>query len=119
VASGERAVKSGGRPGANGGDAKENHRRVSTWFAGRWRNHQLKRAEKPHSKFSDRKALDGPATRPTVVTAMLKHKNKRLGSRGKKNPYHHAVVGMTVVNTIVKKYFLVKNISFYYFILNF
>jgi hypothetical protein len=70
VASGERAVKSGGRPGANGGDAKENHRRVSTWFAGRWRNHQLKRAEKPHSKFSDRKALDGPATRPKTPLAV-------------------------------------------------
>ena len=70
MASGERAVKSGGRPGANGGDAKENHRRVSTWFAGRWRNHQLKRAEKPHSKFSDRKALDGPATRPITPLAV-------------------------------------------------
>jgi len=27
-----------------------------TWFAGRWRNHQLKRAEKPHSKFTPRSA---------------------------------------------------------------
>lgn len=26
--------------------------RVLTWFAGRWRNHQPKRAEKPHSKSS-------------------------------------------------------------------
>jgi len=41
-----------------------------TWFAGRWRNHQLKRAEKPHSKFSDRKALDGPATRPETPLAV-------------------------------------------------
>ena len=70
MARGERAVKSGGRPCANGSDAKENYRRVWTWFAGRWRNHQLKRAEKPHSKFSDRKALDGPATRPKTPLAV-------------------------------------------------
>jgi hypothetical protein len=70
VARGERAVKSGGRPCANGSDAKENYRRVWTWFAGRWRNHQLKRAEKPHSKFSDREALDGPATRPKTPLAV-------------------------------------------------
>jgi hypothetical protein len=48
----------------------ENYRRVSTWFAGRWRNHQLKRAEKPHLKFSGRKALDGPATRPKTPLAV-------------------------------------------------
>jgi hypothetical protein len=30
----------------------------------------LKRAEKPHSKFSDRKALDGPATRPGTPLAV-------------------------------------------------
>ncbi len=36
----------------SGQDAELNHRRVLTWFAGRWRNHQSKRAEKPHSKFS-------------------------------------------------------------------
>ena len=48
----------------------KNYRRVLTWFAGRWRNHQLKRAEKPHSKFSDRKALDGPATRPKTPLAV-------------------------------------------------
>jgi len=27
-----------------------------TWLAGRWRNHQPKRAEKPHSKSARRKA---------------------------------------------------------------
>jgi 16S rRNA C1402 N4-methylase RsmH len=27
----------------------ESRRRVFAWFAGRWRNHQPKRAEKPHS----------------------------------------------------------------------
>jgi hypothetical protein len=30
----------------------------------------LKRAEKPHSKFSRRKALDGPATRPETPLAV-------------------------------------------------
>jgi len=45
-------------------------RRVLTWFASRWRNHQFKRAEKPHSKFSARKTLDGPATRPITPLAV-------------------------------------------------
>jgi len=30
----------------------QSYRRVLTWFASRWRNHQPKRAEKPHSKFN-------------------------------------------------------------------
>jgi hypothetical protein len=30
----------------------------------------LKRAEKPHLKFSGRKALDGPATRPKTPLAV-------------------------------------------------
>ena len=55
----------------SGEDAtNKNHRRVFTWFASRWRNHQPKRAEKPHSKFSGRKALDGPATRPKTPLAV-------------------------------------------------
>ncbi len=41
-----------------------------TWFAGRWRNHQPKRAEKPHSKSARRKAPDGPATRPKTPLAV-------------------------------------------------
>jgi hypothetical protein len=45
-------------------------RRVLTWFASRWRNHQFKRAERPHSKSSDRKALDGPAMRPVTPLAV-------------------------------------------------
>ena len=45
-------------------------RRVLTWFVSRWRNHQLKQAEKPHSKFSARKTLDGPATRPKTPLAV-------------------------------------------------
>ena len=36
----------------------------------RWRNHQSKRAEKPHSKSSARKTLDGPATRPMTPLAV-------------------------------------------------
>jgi len=48
----------------------QSRRRVLTWFASRWRNHQPKRAEKPHSKSSDRKALDGPATRPQTPLAV-------------------------------------------------
>lgn len=51
-------------PALSGQDADRTHSRVLTWFAGRWRNHQPKRAEKPHSKSSGRKALDGPAARP-------------------------------------------------------
>jgi hypothetical protein len=57
-------------PALSGQDANRSHRRVLTWFAGRWRNHQPKRAEKPHSKSSDRKALDGPATRPVTPLAV-------------------------------------------------
>jgi hypothetical protein len=47
-----------------------NRRRVLTWFAGRWRNHQPKRAEKPHSKSAHRKMSDGPATRPITPLAV-------------------------------------------------
>ena len=34
------------------------------------RNRQPKRAKRPHSKFSDRKALDGPAMRPKTPLAV-------------------------------------------------
>ena len=54
----------------SGQDAELNHRRVLTWFAGRWRNHQSKRAEKPHSKFRCSNARDGPATRPKTPLAV-------------------------------------------------
>jgi len=47
-----------------------NRRRVLTWSTGRWRNHQPKRAEKPHLKFSARKTLSGPATRPITPLAV-------------------------------------------------
>ena len=36
-------------PALSGEDAQASHRRVFTWFANWWRNHQLKQAEKPHS----------------------------------------------------------------------
>jgi hypothetical protein len=35
-------------------------RRVLTWFAGRWRNHQPKRAEKPHSKSATPEGVGRP-----------------------------------------------------------
>ena len=57
-------------PALSGQDADRTHSRVLTWFAGRWRNHQPKRAEKPHSKSSGRKALDGPAARPETPLAV-------------------------------------------------
>jgi hypothetical protein len=49
---------------------RSNHRCVFIWFASWWRNHQFKQAEKPHSKSSVRKALDGPATRPKTPLAV-------------------------------------------------
>ena len=52
----------------SGQDAELNHRRVLTWFAGRWRNHQSKRAEKPHSKSSVRRCW----------TALLRGRKLRL-----------------------------------------
>ena len=70
MASGKRIVKSDGRLDANGQDVEKNHKRVLIWFAGRWRNHQLKQAEKPHSKSSGRKTLDGPAMRPETPLAV-------------------------------------------------
>ena len=33
----------------SGEDAEISYKRVFAWFADRWRNHQPKRAEKPHS----------------------------------------------------------------------
>ena len=41
--------KTAADPALSGEDADNSHRRVFTWFVSRWRNHQLKRAEKPHS----------------------------------------------------------------------
>ena len=38
-------------PALSGEDAEESLKRVCTWFASRWRNHQPKRAEKPHSRL--------------------------------------------------------------------
>lgn len=38
----------------------KNYRRVLTWFAGRWRNHQPKRAEKPHSKSATLQSVGRP-----------------------------------------------------------
>lgn len=54
----------------SGEDAGCDRSRVLTWFASRWRNHQPKRAEKPHSIIRCRKAPDGPATRPMTPLAV-------------------------------------------------
>jgi len=62
--------KAAADPELSGKDAGKSYRRVLTWFASRWRNHQPKRAKKPHSKFSARKTLDGPATRPKTPLAV-------------------------------------------------
>jgi len=71
VAPGQRTARSRGRPGAKWSRRGNKVANVSlTWFASRWRNHQPKRAEKPHSKFSARKTLDGPATRPKTPLAV-------------------------------------------------
>ena len=70
MAWGKRTAKSGGCPWAKWLRRAESRRRVLIWFAGRWRNHQSKRAEKPHSKSSSGDALDGPATRPETPLAV-------------------------------------------------
>jgi hypothetical protein len=70
VAQGKRAAKNRCRPCAQWWRREENYRRVFTWFAGRWRNHQSKRAEKPHSKSRGGNVRDGPATRPKTPFAM-------------------------------------------------
>ena len=71
MAPGQRTAKSRGRPGAKWSRRGNKVINVSlTWFASRWRNHQPKRAEKPHSIIQRRKALDGPATRPTTPLAV-------------------------------------------------
>jgi hypothetical protein len=50
---------------------KRNCRRVLTWFASRWRNHQPKRAEKPHSKSNVARCW----------TALLRGRRLRLSRR--------------------------------------
>jgi hypothetical protein len=58
-------------------------RRVLTWFAGRWRNHQPKRAEKPHSKSARCKVPDGPATRPITPLAVENGVGKPAAPQGR------------------------------------
>jgi hypothetical protein len=59
------------------------------WQAGD-RNRQPKRAKRPHSKFSDRKALDGPVMRPTTPLAVengvgkLAAKARQMPASGKR-----------------------------------
>ena len=70
-------------PELSGQDADRTNSRVLAWFAGRWRNHQPKRAEKPHSKSSGRKALDGPAARPETPLAVENSVGKPAAPRGR------------------------------------
>src|ERR1051326_7863246 len=76
------------------------HSPVLTWFASRCRKHQSKRAEKPHSKFSGRKALNGPATRPNTPLAVENSvgklaanlaPNAGMGKRAWRTPIPHLV----------------------------
>jgi hypothetical protein len=53
-----------------------------TKFAGRRCKRQSKRAKRPHSKFSDRKALDGPAMRPKIPLAVENGVGKLAAPRG-------------------------------------
>jgi hypothetical protein len=62
---------------------KKIRRRVLTWLAGRWRNHQPKRAEKPHSKSARCKTADGPATRPKTPLAVENGVGKPAAPRGR------------------------------------
>lgn|GEM_PF-2539717 len=101
MARGKRAAKSGGCPRAKWSRRGQwIRRRVLAWFAGGWRNHQPKRAEKPHSKSSDRKALDGPATRPMTPLAVENSvgkpaapvaPNAGMGKRDWRTPIPHFV----------------------------
>ena len=70
MAPGQRTVTNGGRPGANGKDAELQITNVSSpGSQAGVRKRQPKRAERPHSKFSRRKALNGPAMRPETPPA--------------------------------------------------
>jgi hypothetical protein len=60
-------------------------RRVLAWSAVRWRNHQTKRAERPHSKSSGREPLDGPAMRPETPLAVENGVGKRAALCGAPN----------------------------------
>ncbi len=71
MAPGQRTVKSGGRPGAKW--QRRGYAITNVCLPGLPagdRNRQPKRAKRPHSKFSDRKALDGPAMRPATPLAV-------------------------------------------------
>ena len=84
--------------GLIGQDVETSYRRVLAWSAGRWRNHQSKQAEKPHSKSSSGDALDGPATRPETPLAVensvgklaaLEAPNVSMGKRAWRTPTPH------------------------------
>jgi len=71
VALGQRIVKSDGRPSAKW--LRRAHAVTNVSLPGSQagvRKRQPKRAKRPHSRFSDRKALDGPAMRPMTPLAV-------------------------------------------------
>lgn len=57
-----------------------NRRRVLTWFAGRWRNHQSKRAEKPHSK------VDAARRQPALPRGRKLRLSRRMASGSRQPP---------------------------------
>jgi hypothetical protein len=91
------------------------------------RKRQPKRAQRPHSKFSDRKALDGPAMRPTTPLAVengvgkLAANARQIASAGKRvwrTPTPHLSLfdrkvrqGLIVFNTQVPNDEIPKEIS--------
>jgi gas vesicle protein len=60
----------------------ESHKRVLSWSVSRCRNHQPKRAKRPHSKSGVRKAPDGPAMRPETPLAVENSVGKPAAIQG-------------------------------------
>ena len=70
MASGERAAKSGGRPSAKRSRGERKSQACLDLVRKPVAQPSVERAEKPHSKFSGRKMLNGPATRPKTPLAV-------------------------------------------------
>ena len=62
--------KAAADPGLSGGDAKSKSQTCLHLVCRLVAQPSVEQAEKPHSKFSGRKALDGPATRPETPLAV-------------------------------------------------
>jgi len=84
VVPGQRIASSDGRPGANGGDANKKIANVSSpGSQAGGRNHQPKRAQRPHSIIQCRKVLDGPAMRPKTPPAVENGVGKPAAPQGR------------------------------------